>query len=439
MKVPIIMPKTSMMMEKGTILEWFKSEGDFISVGESLFFIETDKVAIEVEAEASGILSEILIPQGETVPILSIVGYIHTERENQNISNNIDPKGILVDIINTDDTQSPAYVKLTDVENIQNLQGFENQYNYKHNPGYYSADIDERFRDIYSENHININNQNDLIDKFDKKLKSHKSKVKATPNARAIAKGFGVSLYEINTKRADGVITSKDVVKYKEETSILLGVANQKHSNNTYIQHTPACIQMYIKVSNLLSIIKKYNKMNFSNLKLSDCFIRSCSIAFKKFRGFFYSKIKQVSKDLNILLINQPSGSHFLLENVMDMCIQSISKTKEVVQQQLNANTLNQFNNTSMNISQTNIDNLITITDLSDKNIHAFIPSSENSLINIGIGSIEEYTERKEGQISTEKRICVSLVISDKQIDTATGVLFLSSIKENIEKSKIFH
>jgi pyruvate dehydrogenase E2 component (dihydrolipoamide acetyltransferase) len=63
-------------VENGKIIEWLKAEGDTVEKGESIFIVEAEKVTTEVESPASGILSKILLPPGEEVPVLTVVGVI---------------------------------------------------------------------------------------------------------------------------------------------------------------------------------------------------------------------------------------------------------------------------------------------------------------------------------------------------------------------------
>ena len=63
------MPKMGDSMEEGKILRWLKKEGDAIKKGESLAEVETDKVNIEIEAFASGVLRKILVPEGASALI----------------------------------------------------------------------------------------------------------------------------------------------------------------------------------------------------------------------------------------------------------------------------------------------------------------------------------------------------------------------------------
>jgi len=62
-------------MEVGTIVRWLKSEGDKVEKGEPLFELDTDKVTQEVEAEASGVLLKIVVPEGE-VPVGTAIAYV---------------------------------------------------------------------------------------------------------------------------------------------------------------------------------------------------------------------------------------------------------------------------------------------------------------------------------------------------------------------------
>jgi pyruvate dehydrogenase E2 component (dihydrolipoamide acetyltransferase) len=65
----VVMPRLSDSMEEGTILQWFKQPGDEVAVGDELVEIETDKANMAYEADVAGVLSEILVQEGETVAI----------------------------------------------------------------------------------------------------------------------------------------------------------------------------------------------------------------------------------------------------------------------------------------------------------------------------------------------------------------------------------
>lgn len=71
----LLMPKLGLTMAEGTLSEWSISPGDSVRPGDLLFVVETDKVATEVTAEAEGELLEILVQEGETVPVGTVVGH----------------------------------------------------------------------------------------------------------------------------------------------------------------------------------------------------------------------------------------------------------------------------------------------------------------------------------------------------------------------------
>src|SRR5436853_6815170 len=70
------MPRLSDSMETGKILGWLKKEGEEVKKGEPLVEIESDKANIEVEAYASGKLSKIVVPEGESAPIGAVIAEI---------------------------------------------------------------------------------------------------------------------------------------------------------------------------------------------------------------------------------------------------------------------------------------------------------------------------------------------------------------------------
>jgi len=75
------MPRLSDSMETGKILRWLKKEGEEVKKGEPLVEIESDKANIEVEAYASGKLSKIVVPEGESAPIGAVIAEIGGDGE----------------------------------------------------------------------------------------------------------------------------------------------------------------------------------------------------------------------------------------------------------------------------------------------------------------------------------------------------------------------
>src|SRR5882672_4481299 len=76
MSTPVIMPQMGESVAEGTIVRWIKKVGDAIERDEPLFEISTDKVDAEIPAPAAGVLTEIKVKEGETVPVNSVVAVI---------------------------------------------------------------------------------------------------------------------------------------------------------------------------------------------------------------------------------------------------------------------------------------------------------------------------------------------------------------------------
>src|SRR5436190_20416739 len=72
----VVMPQMGESIAEGTIVRWIKKVGDTIDRDEPLFEISTDKVDAEIPSPAAGVISEIRVQEGETVPVNSIVAVI---------------------------------------------------------------------------------------------------------------------------------------------------------------------------------------------------------------------------------------------------------------------------------------------------------------------------------------------------------------------------
>jgi pyruvate dehydrogenase E2 component (dihydrolipoamide acetyltransferase) len=72
----VVMPQLGETVSEGRVSAWFKAPGDSVAAGENLFEIETDKVTMEVQALSAGVLSEIRVGEGETVPVGAVVAVI---------------------------------------------------------------------------------------------------------------------------------------------------------------------------------------------------------------------------------------------------------------------------------------------------------------------------------------------------------------------------
>ncbi len=76
MAIEIVVPTLGESVTEATVGKWFKKAGDAVRTDEALAELETDKVTLEVNAPASGFISEIVVKEGETVAVGAILGSI---------------------------------------------------------------------------------------------------------------------------------------------------------------------------------------------------------------------------------------------------------------------------------------------------------------------------------------------------------------------------
>lgn len=76
MSIPIEMPKLSDTMTEGTLLKWRKKAGDKVEIGDIIAEVETDKATMEMEAFDEGVLETVLVSEGTTVPVGTVLAQL---------------------------------------------------------------------------------------------------------------------------------------------------------------------------------------------------------------------------------------------------------------------------------------------------------------------------------------------------------------------------
>ncbi|HXV60255.1 MAG TPA: biotin/lipoyl-containing protein [Vicinamibacteria bacterium] len=76
MTTPVVMPQMGESLSEGTITKWYKKSGEPIERDEPLFEITTDKVDTDVPSPVSGVVERILVADGETVDVGTVVALI---------------------------------------------------------------------------------------------------------------------------------------------------------------------------------------------------------------------------------------------------------------------------------------------------------------------------------------------------------------------------
>lgn len=210
----VIMPKLGQTMEEGTIIEWFKKEGDPIQRGEMLFAVETDKAILEVDASSRGYLRKIVVPEGKSIPVLSVVALI-TKEADEDISSYGAPETATL-------AQSSIHSEQDSITSLATVE----------TPGAGSGDpvtpgrifASPRARKTTREKGVNLelvsgSGPNGRI--VEKDILAHiRSKLKATPVAFNAAEALGVDLGTVHGTGPDGRIVKSDVEAAKRKSVI---------------------------------------------------------------------------------------------------------------------------------------------------------------------------------------------------------------------------
>lgn len=76
MAVEVLMPKWGLTMKEGKVSKWLKAEGDTVNKGEPLLEVETSKITNQVESPVGGILFQIVVAAGDTVPVQTVLAVL---------------------------------------------------------------------------------------------------------------------------------------------------------------------------------------------------------------------------------------------------------------------------------------------------------------------------------------------------------------------------
>ena len=79
-RIDVIMPQMGESITEGTLSKWIKNLGDEVKRDEPIFEISTDKVDAEIPSPAAGVLAEIIVGEGKTVAVDSVVARLETEK-----------------------------------------------------------------------------------------------------------------------------------------------------------------------------------------------------------------------------------------------------------------------------------------------------------------------------------------------------------------------
>lgn len=203
MAADIIMPKMGDAMTEGKVVRWYKKAGDAVKKGEAVLEIETDKVNLDLEAEADGTLSEIAAQEGQMVDVGGVLARILAEGESAGaapVAEAAEAKPESKDAAEA----KPAEGKPGEeaAAEPQQRRGLDRKDSVKHTTGEYMEAVEMKGprRDRTSQAEPSAAQQ-----------KGGGGRAKSSPLARRVAQDLGVDLSGVTGSGPQGRIVADDV------------------------------------------------------------------------------------------------------------------------------------------------------------------------------------------------------------------------------------
>ncbi|KAB2329292.1 dihydrolipoamide acetyltransferase family protein [Bacillus mesophilum] len=428
----IFMPKLSSTMSVGTLIQWFKEEGDPVEIGEPLFEILTDKIEIEVEAYEEGILLKKYFKQDDEVPVNQVIGYIGEADEQ---------------VPDSSPGQSVSEHNESD-EEIEQSQSVAAEQSSKPEEKVRATPAARR---IAKENDMNLSiiqgsgpngriQQQDLLDY----LNLDAEQVKITPLANKMAKEHEIDISTLKGTGSNGKITKQDIMLTSAESQTAVTSTRRKMSGIRKViskrmlhsvQSVPhVTLTSEIDMTNikelrqsLLPIIEKQTDLRIT---YTDILVKALGSAMTRHPQMNVSIdgdeiIQHSSVNIGVAVAIEDG---LIVPVIHDAAHKGLA---EIVKQSKQLGKLARSNQlTSENLTGATF----TISNLGMYAIDAFTPIINLPEIAIlGVGRIHEKPIVVDGSIEVRSMMAVSLSFDHRAIDGAPAAAFLTELKQILE------
>jgi len=433
----IFMPKLSSTMEVGTLLQWFKEEGDPVSMGDPLFEIMTDKINIEVESYEDGFLLKKYFEVDDEIPVNQIIGYIG--EKNEQVPN--ESPGI-----SSGDSQESvsAVQQETSIETDTNEHVYSSTEKVRATPA---------ARRVARENQMELalvsgSGPNGRIQEKDvlQFLLHHENEVKITPLAKKIADSNQVDIASLQGSGVNGKIVKEDVAQaiasHRQDTSApvkrkrlsgmrrVIGERMQQSVNTApHVTLTSEIDMSKVKElrAQLLPIIEKQTGYRLS---FTEVIVKAVGVVLSRHASVNASLISDeivYNEEINIgLAVAVDDGLLVpVLKNVNTKGLAAITREAKEIGKQARDSTLQ---------PQQMKGSTFTISNLGMYAIDAFTPIinlPETAIL--GVGRIQDKPVVINQSIEIRPMMTVSLSFDHRVIDGAPAAAFLTELKHVLE------
>lgn len=407
----VIMPKMGDGMEEGTLVEWLKKEGEAVKSGEVIGNIQTDKATLELEAPGTGVLSGILIKEGETVPVGQAIAALLKDGEKL-------PEGW-----GGSSAAQPA-------EGKGSKEGQE---------GKESSEAKVEEPKVSAEPVVE-----------ESKSKSD-SRVKASPLAKKIAKELGVDISSVSGSGPGGRIVEKDVkaaatvksadkvatvsAPSAEDQTISLNRTRQitaKRTSESKQQVPHFYVTVEVDVEKILSLREMFEAEESGKVSINDFVVKACAFALRDmpevnatFQGPA-TLLQYGGVSIGIAVALEDGLTVPVVRNADQLSLRAISaKVKDLARRAKdNKLSLDELTGSTFSISNMgmlDVDNFLAIVN------------QPNSAI-LAIASVRKKVVATDGdEIEIRSRMNITCSFDHRVADGAVGARFINVVKGYLE------
>lgn len=431
------MPKLGMAMEEGTIVTWLKREGDQVEAGDPLLVIETEKVNMEVEAAASGILLRITRAEGQTVPVTETIGWIGQAGEEL-------PEG---EPSATAGEQAPARPDAQPAD-----PGSEQPSGQPY--GQAQPDLPGRVpatpaaRRLAREKGVDLGSVAPSGGSGEVRLRDVEAlaSIRTTPVARKMALDLGVDLAGLRGTGPGGKIVEADVraaldgsgpgragqsgdLAQAEPLSGMRRTIGQRMLAN-HLNIPPVTQVAKADLTELVEIRKRFNQARETRISLNDILLKVTALALAEHPALNTT----LEEDRLVRHSRVNLGLAVALEKGLIVPVIHGAEAMSLPRISDRARELTEKSRTGRLVPDECTGGTFTLTNMGGFGIYSFTPIINAPQVAIlGAGALEEKLVLVEGRVERRLIMDLSLTFDHRAMDGVTAALFQATVKEYLE------
>ena len=370
----VVFPKSGLITEQGTLLQWTVSEGDRVEEGQLLCEVETEKTTIEVTAPVSGLLRKILVAEGEKGPVGMTLGWVGEAGE-----------------------------EIPEVKEVPTLPGADPE---KSTPAASPKVRPQR---------------------------AGGGRLRASPAARKLAADSGIDLAEISGSGPGGAITTGDVERAIEAaaaeadvervpmSSMRRAIANQTQESFQQAPH------FYLSLE---ADAKLLSEGRTEGVSITHCLIKAAGLALREFpqmRAQLQGQEFLIPHAVHVGLITAVEGGLVVpvVRDADQLSLTEIADKVRALVENARAGKLSAGDASGAAFSITNLGMYDVET------FHAIIHTPESAIL--AVGTVMEKPVVEDGSVVPGKRMALTLSCDHRVVDGVIAAQFLGHLKGLLE------